>query len=73
MTFLVLYLHELISLYETFLMKKISIAFIVYHTDLAMVPGHEHINITIHGIPMISAPDDFRDSLCLATHVMKLG
>lgn len=43
------------------------------HANPAMVPGHEHINIAIHGIPMISAPDDFRDSLCLATHIMKLG
>ena len=73
MTFLILYLHELISLNETFLMKKIGITLIVDHTNLTLSLGHEHINITIHGISMVSAPDDFRDSLCLAAHGMKLG
>ena len=38
-------------------MKVVGITLIVYHTDLALVFRHEHVNITIQWITMVSTTD----------------
>ena len=38
-------------------MKVVGIALIVYHTNLALVFRHEHVNITIQWITVVSTSD----------------
>ena len=66
-----LYFHELVTLYEGLLMKVVGIALIVYHTNLALVFRHEHVNISVQRISVISAADYLAYTLGLASHVMK--
>ena len=44
---LALYPHEPVALNEGLLMKVVGIALIVYHTNLALVFRHEHVNIAV--------------------------
>ena len=67
-----LYFHELVNLYEGLLMKVVGIALIVYHTNLALVFRHEHVNITIQWITVVSTADYLTYTLSLASHIMKL-
>lgn len=53
-------------------MKVVGIALIVYHTDLALVFRHEHVNITIQWITVVSTSDYLAYTLSLASHVVKL-
>lgn len=69
---LTLYFHELITLYEGLLMKVVGIAFIVYHADLTLVFRHEHVNITIQWITVVSTADYLAYTLSLASHIVKL-
>ena len=50
-------------------MKVVGITLIVYHTDLALVFRHEHVNITIQWITMVSTTDYLTYTLSLASHV----
>lgn len=68
---LTLYFHELVPLNEGLLMKVVGITLIVYHTDLALVFRHEHVNITIQWITMVSTTDYLTYTLSLASHVVK--
>ena len=52
-------------------MKVVGIALIVYHTNLALVFRHEHVNITIQWITVISTTDYLTYTLSLASHIMK--
>lgn len=63
--------HELVPLNEGLLMKVVGITLIVYHTDLALVFRHEHVNITIQWITMVSTTDYLTYTLSLASHVVK--
>lgn len=65
------YPHEPVALYEGLLMKIIGIALIVYHANLALVFRHEHVNIAVQRISVISAADYLAYTLGLASHVMK--
>ena len=69
---LALYFHELIALNERLLMKVVGIALIVYHTNLALVFRHEHVNITIQWITVVSTSDYLAYTLSLASHIVKL-
>lgn len=69
---LALYPHEPVALYEGLLMKIIGIALIVYHTNLALVFRHEHVNITIQWITVVSTSDYLAYTLSLASHIVKL-
>ena len=69
---LTLYFHELIALNERLLMKVVGIALIVYHTNLALVFRHEHVNITIQWITVVSTSDYLAYTLSLASHIVKL-
>ena len=69
---LALYFHELITLNEGLLMKIVGIALIVYHTNLALVFRHEHVNITIQWITVVSTSDYLAYTLSLASHIVKL-
>ena len=69
---LALYFHELISLNERLLMKVVGIALIVYHTNLALVFRHEHVNIAVHRVTVVPAADYLTYTLSLASHIMKL-
>ena len=66
-----LYFHELVTLYEGLLMKVVGIALIVYHTNLALVFRHKHVNVSVQRISVISAADYLAYTLGLASHVMK--
>ena len=66
-----LYFHELVTLYEGLLMKVVGIALIVYHTNLALVVRHKHVNVSVQRISVISAADYLAYTLGLASHVMK--
>ena len=68
---LTLYFHELIALDEGLLMKVVGIALIVYHADLTLVFRHEHVNITIQRITVVSTADYLTYTLSLASHVVK--
>ena len=68
---LTLYFHELVPLNEGLLMKVVGITLIVYHTDLALVFRHEHVNITIQWITVVSTSDYLAYTLSLASHVVK--
>ena len=68
---LALYFHELIALDEGLLMKVVGIALIVYHTNLALVFRHEHVNIAVHRVTVVPAADYLAYTLGLASHVMK--
>ena len=50
----------------------VGIALIVYHTNLALVFRHEHVNITIQWITVVSTTDYLTYTLSLASHIMKL-
>lgn len=67
-----LYFHELVTLYEGLLMKVVGIALIVYHANLAMVFRHEHVNIAVQRVTVVSTADYLTDTLSFASHVMKL-
>ena len=69
---LALYFHEPVALYEGLLMKVVGIPLIVYHTELALVFRHEHVNITIQWITMVSTTDYLTYTLSLASHIVKL-
>lgn len=69
---LALYFHELVTLYKGLLMKVVGIVLIVYHADLTLVFRHEHVNITIQWITVVSTADYLTYTLSLASHVMKL-
>lgn len=69
---LALYPHEPVALYEGLLMKVVGIALIVYHTNLALVFRHEHVNITIQWITVVSTSDYLAYTLSLASHIVKL-
>lgn len=62
---------NLYPLNEGLLMKVVGITLIVYHTDLALVFRHEHVNITIQWITMVSTTDYLTYTLSLASHVVK--
>ena len=68
---LTLYFHELVALDEGLLMKVVGIALIVYHTNLTLVFRHEHVNITIQRITVVSTADYLTYTLSLASHVVK--
>ena len=53
-------------------MKVVGIALIVYHTNLAPVFRHEHVNITIQWITVVSTSDYLAYTLSLASHIVKL-
>ena len=53
-------------------MKVVGIALIVYHTNLALVFRHEHVNITIQWITVVSTSDYLAYTLSLASHIVKL-
>lgn len=69
---LALYFHEPVALYEGLLMEVVGIALIVYHTNLALVFRHKHVNITIQWISVIPAADYLTYTLCLTSHIVKL-
>ena len=56
---------------ERLLMKVVGIALIVYHANLALVFRHEHVNVSVQRISVISAADYLAYTLGLASHVMK--
>ena len=68
---LTLYFHELVALDEGLLMKVVGIALIVYHTNLALVFRHKHVNVSVQRISVISTADYLAYTLGLASHVMK--
>ena len=68
---LMLYFHELIALNEGLLMKIVGIALIVYHTDLALVFRHEHVNIAVQRIAVVSTADYLTYMLGLPSHIVK--
>ena len=68
---LTLYPHEPVSLYEGLLMKVVGIALIVYHANLALVFRHEHVNIAVQRITVVSTTDYLTYTLSLASHVVK--
>ena len=45
---------------------------IVYHANLAMVFRHEHVNIAVQRVTVVSTADYLTDTLSFASHVMKL-
>lgn len=67
---LTLYSHELIALNEGLLMKVVGIALIVYHTNLTLVFRHEHVNVSVQRISVISTADYLTYTLGLALHLM---
>lgn len=69
---LTLYFHEPVTLNEGLLMKVVGIALIVYHTNFTMVFRHEHVNIAVQRITVVSTADYLAYTLSLASHVMKL-
>ena len=52
-------------------MKVVGIALIVYHANLALVFRHEHVNVSVQRISVISTADYLAYTLGLASHVMK--
>ena len=66
-----LYFHELVTLYEGLLMKVVGIALIVYHADLTLVFRHEHVNITIQWITVVSTADYLAYTLGFTSHIVK--
>ena len=69
---LALYFHEPVAFYEGLLMEVVGIALIVYHTSLALVFRHEHVNITIQWITVVSAADYLTYTMSLTSHIVKL-
>ena len=53
-------------------MEVLDLALIVYYTNLALVFRHEHVNISIQWITVVSTADYLTYTLSLAFHVMKL-
>ena len=53
------------------MLTVVGITLIVYHTNLALVFRHEHVNITIQWITMVSTTDYLTYTLSLASHVVK--
>ena len=57
--------------YEGLLMKVVGIALIVYHTNLTLVFRHEHVNITIQWITVVSTADYLAYTLGFTSHIVK--
>ena len=52
-------------------MKVVGIALIVYHTNLALVFRHEHVNIAVQRITVVSTADYLTYTLGFTSHIVK--
>lgn len=66
-----IYSHKPVAPHEGPLMKIVGFALIVYHANLALVFRHEHVNIAVQRITVVSTANYLTYMLGLASHVMK--